>query len=1139
MDGAIDFVHGYAWDTSQPPAGIFHLAMTAAAYRKDYAAVKQFMQSAKFGKMPEADIGEVVLGQLTSGGLELMLGLHWNIDQDYQFWIEALSNESWPIPKPRKDHLLTSYATLEASYKGELNSEPPAWTWLDKWDRALRVDPIAQVLAAAGPQGGNETPARKRAKKLLAANSKELADGGCVDAFLKAWRRTHGIRELYTIHSCDQVKAARERRLRLATDVLTLVLTDSTRAVFDAVGLWPSLQYVTFIEAWWTYLEHMVQRTSLPIDEIHYEINSTIGVALVEALSGAGVPACGRPDYLKTDRGPRQDGSKRPPPPNISTLPVWGALTTDSFWAALWTECVQGSKWPFILRHGMQRVHAALEEKPSEQPPVRVDYAMNAGELRLTWPRYPETTRLPKLSHAIYDKAGVNWRAYFHGRHTAQLRLFVAASIAELAVTELGLPPRVIKTVTDESNKRGRQTKLIDIDRSDGDDLPIAVLSEETPLLESTAPDVLLKEELEDADVESLNADRKRYLAAVAARPSPFGEEAWEPLKIVAGSFPWGGRKPPHVTHRDGMTFDVQMGADCQPWPTIEEGVSKFLPAAVAINWPAVLQALERSGWADRLRVSVKTYPPGSGKAVWRATTLREHRTAYDDAVSKYELLRRELPEAPDLPLPLSVTSRRQLSRYAIQRFKAGKKAEARSIHELVAQTSLGEALASRATRDPLVLRHDSRENATFKGENTSLIFRSLVADLVVAPEWGKIKRIVSHTLLPHVERLGGDIKGLRAALLGTEQSSIDPVQAWADIETRWQDLPLPHTRAGIQRGLVATIALLLSGMRTLIYGSTLTFARAVRVLTDAAVDPVIASAIFRTLGWLTKTDKGADVFEMTELQFMPHNHYHHHHVQYAVRGYDVMYQRGSKDWGLEAEIAALARSREAWLDLAIDLEPFLTYIEAEQDSPGVPPQVANERDLVVAFLEDYIAEYNSRFRLGADEDPLNVENARGYSRFAAARGRLLGLLLKANDGDLLTPKAQQPRGDEVVGLSEASKQMFRVIKPALDFRAMKAYLDKAKKAGLSLEFGSLELWDDSTLAEVAKALEGPEKLRAQLNKVLNFTVEDIDDPADRPAFSDPAAHYTETDFGTEIQEEEEFRRGVYQELIELIPPEE
>lgn len=49
-------------------------------------------------------------------------------------------------------------------------------------------------------------------------------------------------------------------------------------------------------------------------------------------------------------------------------------------------------------------------------------------------------------------------------------------------------------------------------------------------------------------------------------------------FSIGAGSYIWGGKKPPHYTHRHGINFDLSFGPNIQPWPdTILTGAIKKL----------------------------------------------------------------------------------------------------------------------------------------------------------------------------------------------------------------------------------------------------------------------------------------------------------------------------------------------------------------------------------------------------------------------------------------------------------------------------------------------------------------------------------------------------------------------------------
>lgn len=73
----------------------------------------------------------------------------------------------------------------------------------------------------------------------------------------------------------------------------------------------------------------------------------------------------------------------------------------------------------------------------------------------------------------------------------------------------------------------------------------------------------------------------------------------------------------------------------------------------------------------------------------------------------------------------------------------------------------------------------------------------------------------------------------------------------------------------------------------TVRYGSPTLFVRAMRVLTEGVSDSATASVLLRCAGRVT-----SEAYELTELDFLPHNHSDHHHIQYAVASYGEMYGR-------------------------------------------------------------------------------------------------------------------------------------------------------------------------------------------------------------------------------------------------------
>jgi hypothetical protein len=1123
LDAALAFVHGYTWLKDDPGAAALHRAMTVAAYKRNLALSKRLIGSEDPGKTPVVDIGASVLLKLVQGTEAYAQLLSGSPEREYSRLLQLLAPEKWPTTVPTKDHLLAGYASLETSYKFELGREPETWTWLDKWNRALHVDPIARTLAT-----GQDSPKRKDARRLLMPNSKELTKEPLIDAFLIAWREKNRLRAMYVTDTGSAARKALERRQLLARDLLTLVLTDPVREIFHAVGLWPALQYCVYVEAWWLYVEHLVVRCALPLDEIHYSLNSTVAVAILEAMTGNTLPAPGHSSYLKARRHAKQKDDESASA-RIEDVPIWAALTTDTTWAELWTLGMDGLKRPFIPRSSLARLESSGAQPDAETPVPRSEVAMDARDLVQYWPRYPETHRLPAISNDAWDPTGERFPIYKHSRYMAQLKLFVAASIAELAVTDLGLPAPLLKLVDDTFNKTRADDIRIHWDRSDDPDRSPAALEEEVPLLETATVEMAKKESLTREDVTALNEDRARYLAAVATRTTA---GLVSPLRLVAGSLPWGGRKPPHITHRDGLTFDLQMGADSQKWPLIDPKVTKHLEGAVSINWPVILRVLARSNRADTLAASTVTHAPGEGRKRQRMT-LAEVQSGYRQKVSKYQRVLALLYDPPTFPLPLSAAGRKATTRLAVQLHRAGKSAEARAVYELVVITSLGEKIARRAVADPLILRHSSAEAGVFTGENRQLLFRGLVTDVMVQSMLARIEAIVRHALVKSADKPGAGAAAARDALMKGYEPKLDAEAEWEEIEQRFEDMPLAHTEAGVQRGLIATVSLLLSGMRTLVFGSPALYARAMRILVDAAGgDVAIANALLCCAGRVAEGK-----FAPTEFAFMPHNHSDHHHVQFGAQGYGEMYALGSTDWGLAADLADLEPMFAVWLDLGIDLRRFRAYLEAQQASTeGMPKAMSEERDAAMTLVSLYVSDFERRFLLHRPPNPDDADNAAGYARFAVARGRLYALLMRANESSLYAPKPHEARGTELDALSGASIEVMHKLKAAIDFRATKEYLDEARKRGLAVTVDPLEIWEDDSLTEVAKSLQGPDRFRRRLQEVIDFTVAP---PPQKPYDdeTDVTPEEGESDVSAEFEEEEEFRRAVFQELLERRVP--
>jgi hypothetical protein len=152
------------------------------------------------------------------------------------------------------------------------------------------------------------------------------------------------------------------------------------------------------------------------------------------------------------------------------------------------------------------------EKSANVKPPDVTDSAhyTTSSNLFATWPMYPY---MGAPGNRL-DSDGflqLNFAAHF----TAQAHLFVAEQLLRVAIDDLGL-----------SNKWSR--------RSD----------DATPAAKFEPP----------------------------AIPKPTQPILTKAISVIAGSYWWNGRMPPHITHRDGATYDLQFGPHSVCWLPVEIG---------------------------------------------------------------------------------------------------------------------------------------------------------------------------------------------------------------------------------------------------------------------------------------------------------------------------------------------------------------------------------------------------------------------------------------------------------------------------------------------------------------------------------------------------------------------------------------
>jgi hypothetical protein len=294
------------------------------------------------------------------------------------------------------------------------------------------------------------------------------------------------------------------------------------------------------------YLTELVARlatVALPTQLGYSEASGYLGVALWEALSGTDAPHATRLGYLV----PRPIDQSEVPQPVSSGQAGDGSLPDDGTEGG--RDVTDGSPgadagvggadaapapvaqptpnpllqalkdWrvdPFINGWSSTVAHHQSVLQPlremahepsliSRPDPKDKSKPSDSATLPLTmarWPRYP-VCRFPGARRSEIG-LDLHCGAYL----TAQCQLFVADQILRVAIDDLGLP----RTWNDKR-----------LDEGDAVDLRMA-----------------------------------------SAKPSAGGLSP--AISIIAGSYLWGGSHPPHITHRDGATFDLRFGPDTVAW---------------------------------------------------------------------------------------------------------------------------------------------------------------------------------------------------------------------------------------------------------------------------------------------------------------------------------------------------------------------------------------------------------------------------------------------------------------------------------------------------------------------------------------------------------------------------------------------
>jgi hypothetical protein len=434
-------------------------------------------------------------------------------------------------------------------------------------------------------------------------------------------------------------------------------------------------------------------------------------------------------------------------------------------------------------------------------------------------------------------------------------------------------------------------------------------------------------------------------------------------IQALAGSYLWGGAMKPHKTHKDGSTFDLRFGSDVQMWVMPEAFAAKFAETILPGTWDEILGVLMKHD-------AVRQLPRYSGKL---ATRWDEYNRAIEQVAPMLRANRDRFGGSSTALLPLDQAARRRLRKDLARAVRAAKGGRAGGDEET--KRYLADLAKLRAPLRVVLDAAPWLEAATADALSSLLAVRLRGRDLQMAPRAGAqvFRGLVRDLVLRELARL----EALRATspLAVTDEERSQAARS----EQRLHGTPHNESARGRQESAIGHSALLLSGARSIIYGSPITHLRAILAIREALCPESAMPAI----GWALET-----MLPDADLEFMPHNHADHWHAEYRDPGRRAA---GTREFdpvaNAESSLARLETSYlPFWFSLGIDLAPLLAYFN--RDLGAMPTSGDDDPELARstherARLAEMLTRYQQRF------DREYLADAEAFVRFVRARRRL------------------------------------------------------------------------------------------------------------------------------------------------------
>lgn len=426
---------------------------------------------------------------------------------------------------------------------------------------------------------------------------------------------------------------------------------------------------------------------------------------------------------------------------------------------------------------------------------------------------------------------------------------------------------------------------------------------------------------------------------------------ALENFRIGAGSYLWGGKKPPHQTHRDGACFDFSFGPVLPCWPVFNlaaelkelgekqadvlsrKEIKNFLSGKENGRFGFVRNNVYKQTLAicytHKAGKQAKTNPPPPQRIVFRVI-LRK--LIFAELKKLYAKCDKTLDGEDD---KLNDEEKAELFGEEEKNYEEVEKALFGTPHFI----------------DPTVAKRVPEEEVTTVSDRQRTHIGH-VAILLSAP-----RNIVFASPIVHVRAMRAIREAFRVPVHAGDvqeatSNTVMLADASLDIDDYYNDMQIQIiSNAGISQKRTITVYCGIDRVATV----------------DKPWDtqPTIGDSfqIFDISCFKLATE----IVRCTSFSFLPHNHHHHWHVDYLP----PWGRRDCKRYWTMDPVERIRYFSPLWLSMGIDLSPFLRYLEEykiQNQKDKLLKNVVDEYKDVVEVCKEYQEEYVKRY--GTEKQP-------------------------------------------------------------------------------------------------------------------------------------------------------------------------